>query len=453
MPRRWTLAVAAVALAVAVVSAQRTPDLASLSVPYTLFTLPNGLTVILQEDHRVPQIAFDLDYHVGSARESPGHTGLAHLFEHLMFDGSAHVKKGEIDTLFNAAGGAAHALTTEEETTYYEQVPSNALDLVLFVESDRMQYLLDAMTPAAVDAEREIVKNELRQSYLNAPYGRAYLHITELLYPPTHPYHWPVVGTIDDLSAATYAEVVAFFKTYYTPSNATLVIAGDIDPAHARQRVEHWFRDVTPKPRPAPVTFPPVALTGVTRETLTDRVALPRIFLCWPTPARFAPGDAELDLVARVLAGGKGSRLYQRLVTEDAIAQSVSASENPSPHGSIFLIDVTARPSSAPPGEVLSRLVRAVDRELDALRTTPPTADELERARSRVETTFVDGMQTIAGKARQMNAYYALTGRPDDFAADLNRYETITAGDVQAALNQWLQRDRRVELSVVPEAK
>jgi zinc protease len=440
-------------MAVAVVRAQRIPVGAPLSVPYTLFTLPNGLTVILQEDHRVPQIAVDLAYHVGSARETPGHTGFAHLFEHLMFDGSAHVKKGEIDTLLNAAGGAAHALTTEEETTYYEQVPSNALDLVLFVESDRMQYLLDAMTPAVVDAEREIVKNELRQSYLNAPYGRAYLHITELLYPPTHPYHWPVVGTIDDLSAATYADVVAFFKTYYTPSNATLVIAGDIDPADARPRVDHWFSDVTARPRPAPIVFPPVALGGVTRETLTDRVALPRIFLCWPTPARFAPGDAELDVLARVLAGGKGSRLYQRLVSDDAIAQDVSASENPSPHGSIFLIDVTARPTSTPPADVLARIVRAVDRELDALRTTPPTADELERARSGIETAFVDGMQTIADKARQMNAYDALTGHPDDFAADLKRYETLTPDDVQAALNRWLPGDRRVELSVVPEAK
>jgi zinc protease len=447
------LAVAAAALAVGVVRGQQAPAFASLSVPYTRFTLPNGLTVILQEDHRVPQIAFDLAYHVGSARETPGHTGFAHLFEHLMFDGSAHVRKGEIDTLLNAAGGAAHALTTEEETTYYEQVPSNALDLVLFLESDRMQYLLDAMTPAVVDAEREIVKNELRQSYLNAPYGRAYLHITELLYPPTHPYHWPVVGTIDDLTAATYADVVSFFKTYYTPSNATLVIAGDIDPANARRRVEHWFSDVTPRPKPAPVVFPPVALTGVTRETLTDRVTLPRIFLCWPTPARFAPGDADLDLLARVLAGGKGSRLYRRLVSDDAIAQSVSASENPSPHGSIFLIDVTARPSSSPPADVLARVVRAIDGELDALRTTPPTADELERARSGIETTFVDGMQTIAGKARQINAYDALTGEPDYFGADLGRYEALTAGDVQAALERWLPRDRRVELSVVPEAK
>jgi predicted Zn-dependent peptidase len=197
--------------------------------------------------------------------------------------------------------------------------------------------------------------------------------------------------------------------------------------------------------------FPPVALTGVTRETLTDRVALPRIFLCWPTPARFAPGDAELEVLGRVLAGGKGSRLYRRLVSEEAIAQNVSASENPSPHGSIFLIDVTARPSSKPPAEVLARIVAAVDRELDALRTTPPTADELDRARSGIETSFVDAMQTIAGKARQMNAYYALTGHPDYFAADLGRYERLTAGDVQAALDRWLPRDRRVELSVVPE--
>jgi zinc protease len=218
----------------------QSPSPGRLSVPYEMFTLPNGLRVILHQDKSVPQVAVNVWYHVGSSHEKPGRTGFAHLFEHLMFEGSGNVAEGLFDTLLEAAGGSNNGSTNSDRTNYYETVPSNALDLALFLESDRMGYLLDVVTPQMVDSQRDVVKNERRQSYENAPYGKAFLRMTELLYPKDHPYHWPVIGYMDDLSAATHEDVVEFFKLYYAPGNASLVVAGDIDLAETRRKVEQW---------------------------------------------------------------------------------------------------------------------------------------------------------------------------------------------------------------------
>src|SRR5580765_685194 len=215
-------------------------------VAYTQFDLPNGLHVILHEDHTVPLVTVNVWYHVGSAREKPGRTGFAHLFEHLMFMGSKHAKYGDFDQLLEAAGGTNNASTAEDRTNYYIDVPSNALELALFLESDRMAYLLDAMSPKTVDAQRDVVKNERRQSYENAPYGMAPIEIAQMLYPQGHPYRWPVIGYMEDLTAASYQDVVDFFKMYYQPSNASLVIAGDLDPVKTRASIEKWFSDVKP---------------------------------------------------------------------------------------------------------------------------------------------------------------------------------------------------------------
>src|SRR5262245_3830563 len=242
--RMMPAALVAFSLAIAPTSAQQPAPAAKLTVPFTMFKLQNGLTVILHEDHSVPTVAVNVWYHAGSAREKPGRTGFAHLFEHLMFEGSGHVKEGEFDNLLEAAGGTNNGSTTTDRTNYYETVPSNALDLALYLESDRMGYLLDVVTPKLVDGQRDVVKNERRQSYENAPYGMANVRITELMYPKDHPYHWPVIGYMEDLTAATHEDVQEFFKKYYAPRNASLVIAGDINPAEARKRVEHWFRDV-----------------------------------------------------------------------------------------------------------------------------------------------------------------------------------------------------------------
>src|SRR4051794_9252776 len=299
--RTWVLAVL---LAIVAAPAYAQPP-ARLEIAYTQFTLPNGLTVILHEDHSVPIATVNVWYRVGSARERPGRTGFAHLFEHLMFMGSGHVKTGEFDQWLEATGGDNNASTGNDRTNYYINVPSNALDLALFLESDRMGYLLDAMTPQTVDAQRDVVKNERRQSYENRPYGMAELTLGEMLYPEGHPYHWPVIGYMPDLTAASYDDVVAFFKKYYAPSNASLSIAGDLDPAATRKLVEKWFADVKPGPPVEPMTIPGVMLTSVQKKTLTDRVQLPRLYLAWLTPRHLEPGDAALDVVSDVLAGGK----------------------------------------------------------------------------------------------------------------------------------------------------
>jgi zinc protease len=445
--------VAALALAIAPLGAQQPAAPARLSVPYEMFTLPNGLTVILNEDHSVPKVAVNIWYHVGSSYEKPGRTGFAHLFEHLMFEGSGHVKPGQFDNLLEAAGGSNNGSTTEDRTNYYEEVPSNALDLPLYLESDRMGYLLDIVTPQTVDSQRDVVKNELRQRYQNAPYGQAFLRMTELLYPKDHPYHWPVIGYMDDLSAASQEDVIDFFKKYYAPGNASLVISGDITLAEARKRVEYWFGDVKPGSRIPLLKVPAAELTGVIKETLQDRVQLPRIYLAWLTPGTYEPGDAELDMVSRVLTGGKSSRLYKRLVYDLQVAQDVNAAQNSSRFGSIYTIVVTARPSQDPPDQVLARLTAVVDEELDKLRATPPDTREIERARNSIEASFYSNIETVAGKADQLNAYFTATGNPDYFAEDLGRYQSLAPDDIQAAIKHWLPADRRLELSIVPQTE
>jgi zinc protease len=452
--RRLIIGVAvAASLAIASASAQQAATASKLTVPYTMFKLPNGLTVILHEDHSVPTVAVNVWYHVGSAREKPGRTGFAHLFEHVLFEGSKHVKEGEFDTLLEAAGGNNNGSTTTDRTNYYETVPSNALDLALFLESDRMGYLLDVVTPKLVDGQRDVVKNERRQSYENAPYGMANLRMTELMYPKDHPYHWPVIGYMDDLTAATHEDVTEFFKRYYAPGNASLVIAGDFNAAEARKKVEHWFSDVKAGAPVPPLTVPPVELSGIIKETLTDRVQLPRLYLSWLTPALFAPGDGELDLVASVLSGGKNSRLYKRLVYDMQLAQNVSANQGSARYGSRFTIVVTARPSEDPPEKVLERIKTVVDEEIEKLKSTPPDAREVDRAKNSFESGFLGQMEVVAAKADQLNAYYFATGNPDYFATDLARYQKIGPGDVQAAARRWLPADKRLELTVLPAGK
>jgi zinc protease len=429
-------------------------DPAALSVPYTTFTLPNGLTVILHEDHSVPVVSVNVWYRAGSANERPGRTGFAHLFEHLMFEGSAHVKEGDFDNLLEAAGGGNNASTSQDRTNYYIDVPSNALDLALFLESDRMGYLLGNVSEALVNGQRDVVKNERRQSYENAPYGMASLRISELMYPKDHPYHWPVIGYMNDLTAASAEDVRNFFRTYYAPQNASLVVAGDIDPAEARKKIEHWFSDVERGATDAPMLAPPPArLDGVIKETLTDQVQLPRLYLTWHSPALYAPGDAELDVAASVLTGGKNSRLYKRLVYDMQVAQNVSAFQASSALGSLFYIVITARPSAEPPAQVLERLKGVVDEELEKLRRDPPSDREVQRVLNQTEAAFYGRMERVGGfggKADQINGYLTQVGNPDYFNEDLARYRALRPNDIQAAVRRWLPAEKRLELSVHP---
>jgi zinc protease len=419
-----------------------------LSVPYTRFTLPDGLTVILHEDHSVPTVAVNLWYHVGSAREEPGRTGFAHLFEHIMFEGSKDVPEGKFDEWLEATGGDNNASTSKDRTNYFETVPSNAVELPLFLESDRMGYLLDTMTPSKVDGQRDVVKNERRQNYDNRPYGLAYIILAENLFPEDHPYHWPTIGSMDDISAASYDDVVDFFKTYYVPGNASLVIAGDINSDSMRVEVEKWFSDV-PAGEPIPPQAAPVAyLSEEKRIVQEDKVQLPRLYMAWDTPPVFDPGDAELDMLSSVLAGGKNSRLYKRLVYDLQIAQDVSAFQASQDLASWFAIVVTARE-----GHSLTEIERVVQEEIDRIKKEPPTQRELDRAVNQYEASFLDRLELVGAKADILNFYYTRTGNPDYFNEDLARYNAIDPRDVQAVAMTYLRDDGRVILSVVPKGK
>jgi zinc protease len=419
-----------------------------LSVPYERFTLPNGLTVLLHRDTTTPMVAVDVWYHAGSARETPGRTGFAHLFEHLMFEGSGHVQEGKFDEWLEAAGGNNNGSTNTDRTNYFEIVPKSALELALFLESDRMGYLLDAMSPDKVNGQRDVVKNERRQGIENRPYGRASILLGENLYPADHPYHWPTIGSQEDLSAASYDDVVSFFKTYYAPGNAALAIAGDIDLAATKRMVEHWFSDVPAGSPVGPLVGPAAWLPAEKRLVLEDRVQLPRLYMCWLSPAIFTPGDAELDVASSVLAGGKNARLYKRLVYDMQIAQDVSAYQGSAELGSRFCITATARS-----GHSLTELERVIQEELDRLKADGPTAREVQRAVNQNEVDFLSRLESIFVKADQLDSYQFRTGNPDFFNEDLARYRALEPGDVQAIVQSVLKDNARVILSVVPQGK
>jgi zinc protease len=419
-----------------------------ISVPYERMVLPNGLTVILHRDPSTPMVAVNVWYHVGSGRESPGRTGFAHLFEHIMFEGSGNVPEGAFDEWLEAAGGFNNGSTTTDRTNYYEMVPKSALELALFLESDRMGYLLDAMSPEKVDGQRDVVKNERRFRVDNRPYGSAFILLSENLYPPDHPYHWPVIGSMEDLSAASYEDVVNFHRTWYAPSNAGLSIAGDIDIAETKRLVRHWFSDVQAGPAVGPLDGPAAFLSQEKRLVLEDRVQLPRLYMCWLSPAIYTPGDAELDVAANALARGKNSRLYRRLVYDMQIAQDVSAYQSSAELRSEFCITATARS-----GHNLQELEVVIQEELDRLKNEGPTEREVQRAVNQYEAGFLSGIESILGKADRLNGYHFQTGNPDYFNEDLARYGALSPDDIQAIVQRFLRNDARVILSVVPEGQ
>ncbi len=422
-----------------------------IKIPYTRYVLPNGLNVILHEDHSTPTVSVNTWYHVGSGYEKPGRTGFAHLFEHLMFEGSKHVAEGDFDKLLEAAGGNNNGSTTTDRTNYFEDVPTNALELALYLDSDRMGFLLEAMSPEKVDGQRNVVKNERRQSYENRPYGLAWETLSKNLYPAGHPYSWSVIGSMEDLNAASYEDVVEFFKTYYVPNNASLVIAGDINPQETLKMVEKWFGEI-PKGRPVPLLNPvSVKLYEEKIVVLEDKVQLPRLYMAWITPPRFTPGDAEMDLLANILSGGKNSRLYKKLVYELQIAQDVNVMQNSSKIASQFMIIATARS-----GRSLEELKKVIQEEIEKIKKEAPTQRELQRAVNQFEASFLDGLESpggFTGKANTLNEYFYYTGNPDYANEDLARYKALSPEDIQTAAQTYLPNDGRVILSIVPKGK
>lgn len=422
-----------------------------LKVPYERHVLPNGLNLILHQDKTTPTVSVNMWYHVGSGYEKPGRTGFAHLFEHLMFEGSGNVPEGKFDEWLEAAGGDNNGSTNTDRTNYWENVPSNALELALFLDSDRLGYLLNAMSPEKVDGQRDVVKNERRQSYENRPYGLAWETISKNLYPEGHPYSWTTIGSMDDLSAASYEDVVEFFKKYYVPNNASLSIAGDIDVEETIKLVEKWFGEI---PRGEPVSPLNPAAAKLSEEKILlmeDKVQLPRLYMVWITPPQFHPGDAEMDLLANILTGGKNSRLYNRLVYELQIAQDVNAFQSSAKLSSEFYIIATARS-----GHTLNELRTVIQEEIDKLKINPPSDRELQRAVNQYETRFLSRLENIGGfggKADLLNSYFYYTGNPDYFNEDLARYKAVDVDDIMAMAQTYLVDNGRVILSIVPQGK
>jgi zinc protease len=417
-----------------------------LNIPFSKHTLDNGLDVLVHEDHSCPIVAVNLWYHVGSKNERPGHTGFAHLFEHLMFEGSQHYDRGYFRPL-QAAGAALNGSTNADRTNYWEVVPTGALELALWMESDRMGYLLPALTEAKFANQRNVVLNERRQTYENRPYGLASMAILAALFPSDHPYHWATIGEVADLSRARLDEVHAFFRQYYHPANASLAIAGDVDLGETLGLVRAYFGEIHAGPAVERVEAA-ATLKGGVRLVLEDCVELPRLHLAWLTPAMFDPLDAELDLVSDLLANGKTSRLYRRLVFDERIATDVSAAQNSREIAGFLQITATAAP-----GHALAELEGAILDEIDRLGADGPREDEVERGRVRVESQFVFRLQTVGGfggKSDQLNAYNVLRGDPGYFDRDLARYESATAGTITEAVGTYLRARPRVTLSIVP---
>jgi predicted Zn-dependent peptidase len=429
--------IVAVMLAGSPVSAQ--------SVAYERYQLDNGLTVILHQNQAVPLVAVNLWYYVGAKDEPAQRSGFAHLFEHLMFMGTERVPGLDFDNIMEAGGGYNNATTSADRTNYFETGPSSLLPTLLWLEADRLEDLGRMMTQDKLDRQREVVRNERRQSYENRPYGRADLKVSGLMYPEGHPYHIPVIGTHADLEAATVEDVKNFFKTYYVPSNAALVVAGDFDADETKTLIQRMFGTL---PRGDDVTHAravPVQLDGIRRLTVTDQVQYPRVTMVYHSPAQYAPGDAEMDLAASVLADGISSRLYQRLVYQDELAVEVSAYQASQLLGSLFYIEATVRPEVD-----LAVVERAVDDAVSEFARMGPTAEELQRQVAAVETRTVSRLQSILRVADSLNAYQFHFGEPDSFARDLDRYRKATTEDVRRWSQRVLAPQTRLIMRVVP---
>ena len=423
-------------------------DSSNIGIGYHRAELSNGLTVLIHEDHTTPLVAVDTWHHVGAAHERPGRRGFAHLFEHVITEGSKHVPLGDRQRLLEEAGARSNASVGKDSTNYYATVPTSALDLVLFIESDRMAYFLEGMTQQKLDQERDIVKNERRQRRLNVPYGLAWEWMDHLLYPPDHPYHLPVEGEMEDLEAADLDDVSSFFHEHYAPANAVLVIAGAVDTEYALERVRHWFSEVPSGTRNNLPVVPTAELDGPILKTIEDDVQLPRLYMAWRTPPFFHPGDADLDVAANILGQGKRSRLYQRLVYDLQIAQDVDAWQHSFRLSSKFVINVTARP-----GQDLDQIRIVIDEELDRLRSEPPSRRDLERVYNAFELNLFHGLQEPFQKAEALNSYLYYTGNPDYAHEDLARFQALDPDDISNAVTQWLRPDRRAVLSYVPRGQ
>src|SRR5215212_22725 len=403
-------------------------------ISFEKYTLPNGLQVILHVDRKLPVVHVNEWFHVGSKNERVGRSGFAHLFEHMMFQGSKNANK-EYFEYVEAAGanlseGGVNGTTNQDRTNYFATVPSGNLEHILWLESDRLATLTDALTIEKLNNQRDVVKNERRQGLENQPYGRWFKLLMENLYPSRHPYANDVIGSHEDLTAASVDDVKDFFKTYYTPNNLTLVIAGDFDPAEARRLVEKYFGDIPPGPAlDRPAKWIP-RLDGEKRVEVNDRVSLERVYIGWPAPEYFTTDDATLDITARILSDGLSARLNRALVYDRQIATQVTAFNVPGEISGLFVVQATARPGSS-----LPEIETIVTDQIARLAKEGPTAAEVERAKNKQEAEFISGLERIGGfggKADVLNQYNTFTGDPGRLEADLARIRGVTVDTVRA---------------------
>ena len=411
------------------------------------FTLSNGMQVVLHEDHALPTVGVNLWYHVGSKNEEAGRTGFAHLFEHVMFEGSKNHNKLFFEPL-QKVGAAVNGSTSSDKTNYWETVPSNHLELALWLESDRMGFLLEALDQKRFDVQRDVVKNERRQSYENRPYGMSHLLLQPALFPSPHPYSWPVIGSQEDLDAAHLDDVKDFFRRFYSPSNASLTLAGDFDPDEARKLVERYFGDIEPGPAVSRIGRMDSGLRGEVRLDLRDRVQLSRLYLVWPTPPMFDPDEAPLEVLASLLGEGKSSRLHRSLVYEKRIARDANVGSYAQEIAGEFLVMVTANP-----GHTLEEIQGVVEEEIDRMRREPPSEREVQRAINMIESHHVRQLQHVGGfggRADQFNHYNVFAGDPGEVNTALDRYRAVTPADVVRVARTALGPNR-VRMAVLPQ--
>jgi len=419
----------------------------TLRLPFETFTLPNGLTVILSPDKTTPTVAVNVWYKVGSKNEVVGRTGFAHLFEHVMFTGSGNVPYGVHDKYTEGVGGSNNGTTNNDRTTYYETIPSNYLESALWLEADRMGFLLDALDLAKLNAQRDIVKNERRQRVDNQPYGRAGEILTHAMYPAGHPYSWDVIGSMADLSAASEEDVKDFFRLYYAPNNAFLAIVGDFDAAQAKAWVTKYFGDI---PRGKPITRPkvePVTLQAEKRLVYEDRVQVPRLYLDWPTIGENNDDRFALDVLATILAGPRTARITKALVYDEQTASAVQVFQSTNEDVGDFAVILTPRP-----GHDLTNLEAATDAIIDRLKKEGPTAEEIQKATAGEELNFVRSLESNLGKAFRLTDGAGYHGDAGYFRTEYKKTLSVTADDVKRVANRYLTSGR-VVLSVVPMGK
>ena len=410
------------------------------------FTLDNGLQVIVSRRPELPVVAVNTWYHVGPANEAAGRTGFAHLFEHMMFQASKHVPEDSFFRLLESAGASdINGSTSFDFTNYYQTLPANQVELALWLESDRMGYLLDVVDEKSFANQQDIVRNERRQRTENAPYGMAEEAVFQMLFPKGHPYHGVVIGSHEDIQAAKLADVKQFFKEYYGPNNATVSIVGDINPKEAVQLAQKYFGSIKRGPAVKKMDVPAARITSEQRRVVPSRIELPKVYMAWITPPFFKPGDAEADVTATILGGGRSSRLYKKLVYERQIAQNVTAYQYSLSLGSTFQIEATARP-----GHTVEELEKAIDEEIAALAARPPDVSEVTRARNQFETSTVSSLESISGLANRLNVYNHYVGSPDYVQADFARYSGITPASVQTFVRDQLKPSARVVVHAVP---